>query len=85
MIEAAERDVEAAAAAEAEALRIEAWHAAYQEALGALPMVGGRPPLLWYTRRRSIAYQTRVAGVGGRGERRRRRHRRPSSTRTCRG
>ena len=38
--------------------------AAYQEALGALPMVGGRPPLLWYTRRRSIAYQTRVAGVG---------------------
>ena len=63
MIEAAERDAEAAAAAEAERLRIQAWHAAYQEAIGALPIFGGRPPLLWYTRRRSIAYQSRVVGV----------------------
>ena len=62
MLEAAERAAAAAAAAEAERLRIQAWHAAYQEAIGALPIVGGRPPLLWYTRRRSIAYHSRVVG-----------------------
>jgi hypothetical protein len=61
--EAAERDAEAAAAAEAEALRIQAWHAAFQEAVAALPMEGGRPPLLWYTRRRSIDHRSRVTGV----------------------
>ena len=63
-IEAAERDAEAKARIEAEQLKVKAWHAAFQEAVSALPSEGGRPPLLWYTRRRSIAYQTRVAGVG---------------------
>jgi hypothetical protein len=63
-VEAAERDADAKAQAEAEALKVTAWHAAFQEAVSALPSEGGRPPLLWYTRRRSIAYQTRVAGVG---------------------
>jgi hypothetical protein len=63
-IEAAERDAEAKAQAEAEALKVNAWHAAFQEAVSALPAEPGKPPLLWYTRRRSIACQTRVAGVG---------------------
>jgi hypothetical protein len=63
-IEASERDADAKAQAEAEALKVKTWHAAFQEAVSALPSEGGRPPLLWYTRRRSIAYQTRVAGVG---------------------
>ena len=63
LIEAQERDAEAAAAAEAEALLIKAWHAAFHEAVAALPARPGQPPLFWYTRRRSIAYHSRVAGV----------------------
>jgi len=63
-IEAAERDSDSQAQAQAEALKVKAWHAAFQEAVAALPNEGGRSPLLWYTRRRSIAYQTRVAGAG---------------------
>jgi hypothetical protein len=63
-IESAERDADAKARAEAEELKVKAWHTAFQEAVTALPAQGDRPPLLWYTRRRSIPYQTRVAGVG---------------------
>lgn len=54
--EAAVRDAEAEARAQAEALTMQAWHAAWQEAIAALPTTNGRPPLLWYTRRRAIAY-----------------------------
>nr|WP_294816802.1 hypothetical protein [uncultured Sphingomonas sp.] len=54
--EAAVRDADAEARAQAEALTMQAWHAAWQEAIAALPTVNGRPPLLWYTRRRAIAY-----------------------------
>jgi hypothetical protein len=64
LVEAAERDADSARQAEAEALKIKAWHAAFQEAVTALPMQDGRPPTLWYTRRRAIAYQTRIVGVG---------------------
>jgi hypothetical protein len=64
LVEAAERDAEAKAQAEAEALKVKAWHAAFQEAVTAIPVRGGRPPLLWYTRRRAIAYQTRIVGIG---------------------
>lgn len=63
LVEGAQRDAEAAAAAEAEALRIKAWHAAFHEAVAALPAEGGRPPLFWYIRRRAIAFQSKVAGV----------------------
>lgn len=64
LVEAAERDAEAKAQAEAEALKVKAWHAAFQEAVSAIPAREGRPPLLWYTRRRAIAYQTKIVGVG---------------------
>ena len=40
--------------AEAERLKVQAWHAAWQEAIAALPATNGQPPLLWYTRRRAF-------------------------------
>lgn len=64
LIEAKERDSEAEARRQAEALKVKAWHAAFHEAVAALPQGRGGPPLLWYTRRRTVAYQTRLAGVG---------------------
>ncbi|HET9638540.1 MAG TPA: hypothetical protein VFP12_04965 [Allosphingosinicella sp.] len=63
-IEAQERDAESEARRQAEELKVKAWHAAFHEAVAALPQEGGRPPLLWYTRRRTVAYRTRLAGVG---------------------
>lgn len=56
LAEAAVRDAAAEAQAQAEQLTIQAWQAAFQEAVAALPTEHGRPPLLWYTRRRAIAY-----------------------------
>jgi hypothetical protein len=64
LIEAKERDSEAEGRRQAEELKVKAWHAAFHEAIAALPQEGGKPPLLWYTRRRTVAYQTRLAGVG---------------------
>ncbi|MGA9582585.1 MAG: hypothetical protein WBR13_11530 [Allosphingosinicella sp.] len=64
LIEAKERDSEAESRRQAEELKVKAWHAAFHEAVAALPKEGGRPPLLWYARRRTIAFQTRLAGVG---------------------
>lgn len=64
LIEAQERDSEAEARRQSEELKVKAWHAAFHEAVAALPQERGRPPLLWYTRRRTVAYQTRLAGVG---------------------
>jgi hypothetical protein len=64
LIEAKERDSEAEARRQAEELKVKAWHAAFHEAVAALPQEGGKPPLLWYTRRRTVADQTRLAGVG---------------------
>lgn len=62
--EASVRDAEAIAAAEAEALRVKAWQAAFTEAVGVLPRDRSGTPLVWYTRRRSIAQQPRVTGTG---------------------
>jgi hypothetical protein len=64
LIETRERDLEAEARRQSEELKVKAWHAAFHEAVAALPREDGRPPLLWYTRRRTVAYRTRVAGVG---------------------
>lgn len=58
------RDAAAIAAAEAEKARIQAWHGAFTEAIAALPAGPGGTPLVWYTRRRSIAQQPRVTGTG---------------------
>jgi hypothetical protein len=63
-VEARARDSAAAAAAEAETLRVKAWHAAFSEAVSALPQGPGGTPLIWYTRRRSIAQQPRITGTG---------------------
>lgn len=63
LVEAAGRDAEAKAQAEAEALKVKAWHAAFQETVLAIPVQEGQVPLLWYTRQRAIAYQTKVVGV----------------------
>lgn len=62
--EASVRDAEAIAAAEAEAMRVKAWQAAFSEAVGVLPRDRSGTPLVWYTRRRSIAQQPRVTGTG---------------------
>lgn len=62
--EASARDASAVAAAEAEALRTQAWRAALTEAASSLPQAPGGARLVWYTRRRSIAQQPRVTGTG---------------------
>ncbi|MBV9931288.1 MAG: hypothetical protein JO013_10125 [Alphaproteobacteria bacterium] len=61
--EAAERDAEAQRQADAEALKTNAWHAAFQEAVAALPHGEGQPPLVWYSRRRAVAYRSRGIGA----------------------
>jgi hypothetical protein len=61
--EAASRDAEASAEGERAAAEVQAWHATYTEALANLPSVPGRPPLLWYVRRRSVAYRSRTEGL----------------------
>lgn len=63
-LEATVRDAAAEQAAETEAMRIKAWHTAFAEAVSVLPQGPGGTPLLWYSRRRSIAQQTRVTGTG---------------------
>ena len=63
LAEASERDEEIAAADEAEKLKIKAWHAAFQEAISGLTISEETPPLLWYTRRRAVAQQSKVVGV----------------------
>jgi hypothetical protein len=62
-LEALDRDSEASAAAEGEALATKAWHAAFAEAVGALPVREGLPPLLWYVRRRAVPYRTNTEGL----------------------
>jgi len=62
-IEAAARDAAASEAAEAAALEKKAWQAAFAEAVAALPTRGGLPPLLWYVRRRAVAYRTATEGL----------------------
>lgn len=63
-LEATTRDAAATAAAEAEAMRIKAWQTAFAEAVSVLPRGPSGVPLVWYSRRRSIAQQTRVTGTG---------------------
>ena len=62
--EAAATRASVSANAQAEAARIQAWHACLSEAVAALPQGPGGTPLVWYTRRRSIAQQPRVIGTG---------------------
>lgn len=61
--EATARDTEAQQRADADALRINAWHAAFQEAVTQLPGADGLPPRLWFSRRRAIAWRTQNVGA----------------------
>lgn len=61
--EAAGRDAAGKASAEAAALVTKAWHAAFDEALSKLPGRSDLPPLLWYVRRRAVAWRTNVEGI----------------------
>jgi len=51
------------AAAETLALQNKAWQAAYTEAVAALPASEGVPPLVWFVRRRAVAYRTETEGL----------------------
>lgn len=62
--EATARDASADASAAAEALRIQAWRAALNEAASILPQAPGGARLVWYVRRRSIAQQPQVTAAG---------------------
>jgi len=61
--EAALRDAEAQARAEAADAEIRTWQAAWAEAISGIPAADGMPPLLWYVRRRAVPYASRVAGI----------------------
>ncbi len=39
------------------------WQAAWAAAVSALPTQSGLPPMLWYVRRRAVAYESRISGV----------------------
>lgn len=62
-LEAAERDAAADFAEEAAKLELQAWHAAFAEAVAALPVREDLPPLLWYVRRRAVAYRSNIEGL----------------------
>jgi hypothetical protein len=42
---------------------IKQWQTAWAEAVAAIPVSDGLPPLLWYMRRRAVAYESRMTGV----------------------
>jgi hypothetical protein len=62
-LEAAQRDADAEARAAAADAETRTWQTAWAEAVAALPTEDGLPPLLWYVRRRSVPYASRVAGI----------------------
>lgn len=62
-MEAASRDAEAVARAEAADAEIRTWQTAWAEAVAEITAEDGLPTLLWYVRRRSAPYASRVAGV----------------------
>jgi hypothetical protein len=52
------------AAAASSTASLSVWQAAWQEAVAALPAAGaGQPRLLWFLRRRTVAYDTQISGV----------------------
>jgi hypothetical protein len=63
LAETVTRDAEAAARAAAADATIRAWQAAWAEAVGAISPVGGRPPLVWYIRRRAVPSEARISGI----------------------
>src|SRR5262249_1963950 len=52
------------AAAASSTASLSVWQAAWQEAVAALPAASaGQPRLLWFLRRRTVAYETQISGV----------------------
>ena len=62
-VDAASTGPPASTAADALALQDKAWQAAFAEAVAALPSSEGLPPLLWFVRRRAVAYRTETEGL----------------------
>ena len=62
-VEATARDAEANARLEAANAETSAWRAAWAEAVAALPVTAEGGPLLWYVRRRAVAYRSNVTGI----------------------
>lgn len=63
LIEARTRDAEANARAAEADTEIKAWHAAWAEAVAALPKNEDHAPMLWYVRRRAVASRSQVTGI----------------------
>jgi hypothetical protein len=64
VVEAIARDAEATARIAAANAEIAAWRAAWAEAIAALAARDdGAPPLIWYVRRRAVAYRPNVTGI----------------------
>lgn len=62
-LEAATRDTQAEATAAAADAQTKTWQAAWSEAVSAIPVDDGMPPLLWYVRRRAVPYESRMTGI----------------------
>jgi len=62
-VEATARDAEGNARLEAANAETSAWRAAWAEAVAALPVNADGGPLLWYVRRRAVAYRSNVTGI----------------------
>lgn len=63
LIEARARDAEANARSAEADTEIKAWHAAWAEAVAALPKDEDQAPMLWYVRRRAVANRSQVTGI----------------------
>jgi hypothetical protein len=64
VVESSARDAGAAAQTQAANAEIAAWRAAWAEAIAAMPARNdGAPPLIWYVRRRAVAYRPNVTGI----------------------
>jgi hypothetical protein len=62
-IEAFDRNTDAAARAAQARHETEQWHTAWAEAVAAIPLDATGTPLVWYIRRRAVAYESRMVGL----------------------
>lgn len=62
-IEAFDRNADATARAEQARHETEQWHTAWAEAVAAIPTGDTGLPLVWFIRRRAVAYESRMVGL----------------------
>lgn len=62
-IEASGRNLDATVRAEQARHETEQWHTAWAEAVAAIPLDPTGTPLVWYVRRRAVAYESRMIGL----------------------